>query len=1010
MDWRPLLFALLWLPLAAGAAPAHARTAEEILATLDRYPVNAGKNEEARRLLAAPLPDGAAPEELVVLRVRRARAAQQLGLVQTRIDELRAAIALGGGRNPSRVWKELSTAEYNGGDFRQAIAARLKAIELTPRNRSGQLPSDYAMLADAYRRIGEFERARQAVRDAEGVLFMLRRGKNWDERHFGWEAEVEDALGRVELGAGHYAEAEARFRRAIDFKEKDNARHADKEEPNELGASQDQMESRLDGMLVWLAKALAAQGRLDEAEVNARKAVLNSIGRGGQDGVQVGKMLLTLAQVLAQQGRFAEALAVVDRVNDNFGRAGVVPESLLFAHARRQRAGILTGLKRWPEALAEYEAAVTGVGADAQLAASFAIPSIGWIRALMATGRRDEALAKARLLHEKFTQRYGAAAYETAEARAYEGAILVVLNRDGEAIPPLREALATMIPAVAQEGDRAGLRFARLEFIVTSYLKALARVRGTPLEKTLGIDAAAEAFVAADVLRGQAVQQAMLASAARAAAGTPELADLVRREQDSRQERDALYAILADLLSRPADQGLPQTVASMRQRAAALDQEARTAMRTIRERFPDYADLIAPRPATLAAVQAALRPGEALLSILTAGDQSLVWAIPAQGVPAFAAVPLGRQETEALVGRLRAALDPGDVDLARLPRFDPEAAHRLYRELLAPVAVGWRGARHLFVAAGGALARLPFAVLLTAPPPADPPAGTGPAFRFYRDWPWLIRDLGISQLPSSSALLTLRRMAKGGAARAAFIGFGDPDFGGAAMTAAGTRRLRATATAAATRGADGYDYASIPPLPDTRAEILSLARALRADPERDVYLGKSASRETVLKTDLSRRRIVAFATHGLLAGEYPGVDQPALALANPGGGGHGLLTLDDILTLKLDADWVVLSACNTAAGDGRGGEAISGLGRGFFYSGSRALLVTHWPVETVSAQKLVVGVFEALGADPALNRAEALRRSMLKLMGADASDGDFRFAYAHPMFWAPYALVGDGGH
>ena len=132
------------------------------------------------------------------------------------------------------------------------------------------------------------------------------------------------------------------------------------------------------------------------------------------------------------------------------------------------------------------------------------------------------------------------------------------------------------------------------------------------------------------------------------------------------------------------------------------------------------------------------------------------------------------------------------------------------------------------------------------------------------------------------------------------------------------------------------------------------------------------------------------------------MDQPALALANPGGGQHGLLSLDDILPPKLDADWVVLSACNTAAGDVRGGEAISGLGRGFFYSGSRSLLVTHWPVETVSAQKLVVGVFNELGKAPQLIRAEALRRSMLKAMTEDGGEGKMRFSYAHPIFLALY--------
>jgi CHAT domain-containing protein len=205
------------------------------------------------------------------------------------------------------------------------------------------------------------------------------------------------------------------------------------------------------------------------------------------------------------------------------------------------------------------------------------------------------------------------------------------------------------------------------------------------------------------------------------------------------------------------------------------------------------------------------------------------------------------------------------------------------------------------------------------------------------------------------------------------------------------------------------DYSRIPALPDTREEILALGNALGANTERDIFLGKQASKAAVLQSKLSDRKVIAFATHGLLAGEYPGIEQPALALANPGDGQHGLLTLDDILSLKLDADWVILSACNTSAGDGAGGEAISGLGRGFFYAGTRALLVTHWPVETVSAKNLVVGIFQSLAAKPNLSRAQALQQSMLKVMGEQGQEEKLRFSYAHPMFWAPYALVGDGG-
>ena len=1009
MNWQPLLLILLLLPTTVQADPVRSRSVQEIMAALDQHPVNQLKHAVAQQVLNAPLPAGASNAELANSHLGKARAAQELGLAQRRISELHRVIELGGGINPSRAWKELSSAEFSAGNLRLAIDARQQAISLTPPKRTGQLPGDYAALANMYRQLGEFDKARQSVRDAENVIQRLRRSPNWDEKHLAWEAELEDALGRVEFSAGHYVEAEARLRRAVELKEQDSQRINARTIESDGNATPEQAESRLDGMTAWLALSLSRQGKLAEAETYARKAVLGAIGRGGQDGIQVANMLQTLASVLAEQGRFEESLALLDRVRAILERTGINPDSVLFAQTHRMRAGSLTGFGRWQEALAEYEAALKVVAADNQLSARFSTPTIGWIRSLLALKRPDEALEKARTLHNNLSQRLGNSAYETAEILAYVGAIQVGLNQDGEAIPVMRQALGVMMPLVAQESDRSGLRFTRLNYIIGSYLKALARVRGTPLETSLGIDAAGEAFVVADVLRGQAVQQAMLASSVRAAADTPALSALVRQEQDSRQERQALYTVLADLLSRPANQVLPQTISNMRQRTADLESSERGAMQAIRERFPAYADLIAPKPASIKDIQSALRPGEALLSLLTTEEQTLIWAIPASGQPSFSATPLGRRQIEESVGKLRAALDPGGVDLDRLPRFDPVIAHQLYASLLAPVAAGWQGAQHLFIAANGALARLPFAVLLSEPVNETPPQASLPN-SYYRHWPWLIRQLAISQLPSSSSLLTLRRMAPGSDKRSAFAGFGDPDFrgDGKASPAATTRRFR-SAPFAATRSITEIDYGSIAALPDTRSEILALAKALNANQEQDVYLGKSASREAVLNADLKQRRIVAFATHGLIAGEFPGVDQPALALANPGGGKHGLLSLDDILTLKLDADWVVLSACNTAAGDGRGGEAISGLGRGFFYSGSRSLLVTHWPVETVSAQKLVVGVFSELGSTPQLIRAEALRRSMLKVMSEDGGEGKFRFAYAHPLFWAPYALVGDGG-
>jgi CHAT domain-containing protein len=190
--------------------------------------------------------------------------------------------------------------------------------------------------------------------------------------------------------------------------------------------------------------------------------------------------------------------------------------------------------------------------------------------------------------------------------------------------------------------------------------------------------------------------------------------------------------------------------------------------------------------------------------------------------------------------------------------------------------------------------------------------------------------------------------------------------------------------------------------------------ALKADPVADVFLGLQASESQVKAAGLSDRKVVMFATHGLVPGDLNGLTQPALALTSPAvasNEGDGLLTMDEVLGLRLDADWVVLSACNTATGDGAGAEAISGLGRAFFYAGTRALLVSNWPVETTSARVLTTDLFARQAADSGLARAKAMQQAMLALIDGPGfvEGGRTVFSYAHPIFWAPFSVVGDGG-
>jgi len=211
------------------------------------------------------------------------------------------------------------------------------------------------------------------------------------------------------------------------------------------------------------------------------------------------------------------------------------------------------------------------------------------------------------------------------------------------------------------------------------------------------------------------------------------------------------------------------------------------------------------------------------------------------------------------------------------------------------------------------------------------------------------------------------------------------------------------------------ELAMLPPLPETADEVRDIAVALGADLATSVFIGPDANVQRVRTMDLSGRRVLVFATHGLEAGDLDGLTQPALALSSPAVShtqDDGLLTMGDIMGLKLDADWVVLSACNTAAGEGAGADAVSGLGRAFFYAGTRAVLVSNWPVETTSARLLTTDLFRRQAANPALGRAEALRQSSLALINGKGfvdSSGKTVFSYAHPIFWAPFSLIGDGG-
>jgi CHAT domain-containing protein len=665
---------------------------------------------------------------------------------------------------------------------------------------------------------------------------------------------------------------------------------------------------------------------------------------------------------------------------------------------------------------------------DPQSFQKYLAGDFGWAMALLKSGRAHQALEVLSVALDR-SQRLGEKYASTAQIRGLLGMAYAATGDRQRALSECAEAARALLdrsPEIDEEATsrRAQDHFRRL--ILEFCIGLLADVRGTPLERQAGIDAPVEAFRLAEAARGRTVQRALDAGAARAAARVPALAELARKEQDAKRQVSVLYGILANALAQPTDQQDPKAVMALRAQAETLRRARQALSQQIEKEFPAYAQLINPKAATIDQARVSLRPGEALIVTYVAADRTYVWAIPHRGAVAFATIPQGGAAVEAVVAQLRAALHPNARTAGDIPAFDVELAHRLYRMLLEPVREGWQWAESLLIVPHGALAQLPFALLPTRA------TGLGQQrdvlFADYREISWLIRSHAVSVLPSVTALVTLRALAPGDPTRRPFVGFGDPYFSVEQAQRAARQRELVAGASLSPRGRpitlrnlrierrDSSQLASLPRLPETAGEIQRIAQALQADPVRDVYLGERANEHMLKTLDLSVYRVLAFATHGLVPGDLDGLTQPALALSAPEvakAEGDGLLTMEEILGLRLNADWVVLSACNTAAGQGAGAEAVSGLGRAFFYAGARALLVSHWPVETTSALALTTDLFRRQRAEPGLSRARALQQTMIRLVDegqlVDPATRQVILSYAHPIFWAPFELVGDSG-
>lgn len=815
---------------------------------------------------------------------------------------------------------------------------------------------------------------------------------------------------------GRTADAEKRRRRALAINERTH------------GKESLQVANSLQGM----AQLLRIQDRYDEALEFARRALEIALQKLPNDDKELAIYFAQVANIQLSSKRFEEAapnlrraLALLD------GRPTTDPSQAALT------IQVLQGLALAEIALGRFDQAQPLIDRAIEAATRTFGPEhvmtgtmhMTLAQHMMESGELEQAEAlfiralpisqRNRRLATMLADNYvglGAVAYKRKDWRG----ALDYLRRAGE-IAVAQESITAAAPPL-REGKLA------TPWADPFLLQALAAFKVAAEDAPDRLALRDEAFQVAQRAERSLVAGALTQMSARLAKGSGPLALLIRERQDLVLEWQRLDKRFEAFLAAPADRRDERTERLLQTRLEQIRQRMDSIDARLAKEFPDFSKLSDPTPLSLSDVQSLLAPGEVLVFMAQRPSETLVWVVGQREV-GWHVAPIGETELSREVALLRCSLDiigaadsgadcgAGSQELSdgSLP-FDTARAYRIYQALLEPAAALTRDA-NLIVVASGPLARLPLHVLVTEPPTSGGRIA------------WLARRNAVSQLPSVASLKALRNQARPSSAERPYFAMANPlllgpDQGHVAradlarawqscaaiggVPAAALPRTSVTTLQKDARTSQRPLLQSLAPLPETAIEVCRAARTLGAQDD-DVRLGASASK-AVLKNmssngELRRYKILHFATHGALAGELEPTSEAGLVLTPPPldlPTDDGFLTASEISELQLDADWVILSACNTAGAARTGEEPLSGLARAFAFAGARSLLVSHWAVNSDATVKLVTRAVAEMAGGIKLGRAEALRRAMIALIDEGAPHE------AHPAYWSPFVLIGEG--
>ena len=872
---------------------------------------------------------------------------------------------------------------------------------------STSLGPEHIQVAQNFNNLANLYRAQERATEAES---MFRRSFEIYEKALGPNhpdvALVLNNLALVYMDRSRYDEAEPLLSRSLAIRETFHG-------PDHVSVATS---------LAGLAELYRKIGRTADAEPLYARCLAIREKALGPDHPEVSEALNNLAFHYAELGRFAEAEPLFTR-SIAIRKKTSGPAHAETGKALSNLAQLYADQRRYGEAEPLYKDALQVLEA-----------SLG-----------PEHLDVVTVLHN-FAWLYLAQS-EWAEAAAYWRKATEILTRRAEKGIERGEGESSRLAAVQSSASYTGL-------IKVSH--QLAVMNGEQASRL-----APETFELAQWGEASSAGISLSEMAQRSSTNNDDLGRLLRERQDllgEWRDKDSKYLSLKiqskELRDPIIERELSERLATITRRWAKISEQLTT-------RFPEHARLASSHPITLGGAQAQLSSDEALVLLLDTDErfkplpeETFLWVVTKTD-SRWVRSELGSAALAEKIQALRCGLDDAEWEgVERLARcvkllaigrpgkedplpFSFKIAHELYKGLFGPVEDLIKGKR-LLIVPSGPLTSLPLQVLVSEPPKVP----IGLRYEDYANVAWLAREHSSVVLPSVAALKSLRVIAKSATGPALYAGFGDPSLVGnsecpkiassndVCPSGSSVNQVTSTPRGKGLRRTAGLDkifrkgsaqqivlseVRSLCPLPDTAQEIRCVARILAID-EDEIYLGSLATETAIdhlnMSGKLAKYKVLHFATHGLLAGDMEEITkrqgEPALVLTPPKRPKNvfddGLLTSSEIINLKLNADWVILSACNTAAGAKLGADALSGLATAFFYAGARALLVSHWPVYSDAAVTMITKTFTFLDAHPERGRAEAHRQAMLALSSDRAQKDN-----AHPSVWAPFVIVGEGG-